>query len=123
MKTALLVTDMQNFFSEMVPPSTLSNITTLISHFWDRSLPIIFTEHGHSDEELTQRPFRNQLIRKWGPDDSIRVGTQDWEFIPAIEKLVRVTSAQVVSSQENTVLEDVKAVVIHKSAYDAFIGT
>lgn len=51
------------------------------------------------------------------------MGTQDWEFIPAIEKLVLATSAQVVDHQETYVLEDGKAVVIHKNTYDAFIGT
>jgi nicotinamidase-related amidase len=103
MKTALLVIDMQNHFTSMVT-SSLSNVTKLICHFRSQGLPVIFTQHGHSDAELTP-PFRNQLVKKWGPEGSIRIGTRAWEFIPDIVHLI---------------LGD--ALVVPKNTYDAFLG-
>jgi nicotinamidase-related amidase len=67
-------------------------------------MPCIFTQHGHTNAELTP-PHKNQLVRKWGPDGSIKVGTEDWELIPEI--------ADQVSSSP----------VIAKNTYDAFINT
>lgn len=104
MATALLVVDMQSFFVAMTGVS-LPNMLRLIEHFSARSLPTIFTQHGHTKEELTP-PYKNQLVRKWGPDGSIHVGSPDWEFIPEIKK--RVTD---------------QTPVIPKNTYDAFLGS
>jgi len=104
MATALLVIDMQNFFAPMVT-SSLPNVLQLIAHFRSHNLPVIFTQHGHSDEELTP-PFRNMLVKKWGPDNSVRIGTKDWELIPSIRDLVR---------------DDFP--VVPKNTYDGFLGT
>jgi nicotinamidase-related amidase len=106
MKTALLVVDMQNVFAPMVQHS-LPNVIKLISHFRARKLPAIFTQHGHSEEELTP-PFPNQLVRKWGPNGSIHFGSKDWEFIPEIAEEVERDSSE--------------APVIPKNTYDAFLG-
>ena len=103
MATALLVIDMQNAFAPMVTAS-LPNVTKLITHFQAHGLPIIFTQHGHTDDELTP-PFRNQLVRKWGADGSIRMGSEDWDFIPDIKELINVSS------------------IIPKNTYDAFLGS
>ncbi|KAI9155036.1 Isochorismatase hydrolase [Paramyrothecium foliicola] len=103
MKAALIVVDMQNNFSEMVSAS-LDNVCTLIKHFRSAKLPVIFTQHGHSDEELTP-PFKNQLVKKWGADGSIRIGTKGWEFIPKIKELVQDSP------------------VVPKNTYDGFLGT
>lgn len=104
MATALLVIDMQKYFLSMAGGSVIPNITKLISHFRSRSLPCIFTQHGHKEAELTP-PFKNQLVRKWGPEGSIAVDTVDWELIPEI-------SAQVDSSP-----------IVAKNTYDGFINT
>ena len=103
MSTALLVVDMQNAFSSMVAES-LPNVTKLIAHFQGHNLPIIFTQHGHTDDELTP-PFRNQLVRKWGADGSIRVGTESWDFIPEIKELIN------------------ESPIVPKNTYDAFLGS
>lgn len=103
MATALLVIDMQNFFLEMTP-EIIPNILTLMSHFRSHSLPVVVTQHGHSKEELTP-PFKNQLVRRWGPEGSIATGSRDWELIPDI-------AAQAVSCMK-----------VRKNTYDAFINT
>lgn len=105
MKTALLVIDMQNYFLDMVT-SSLPNVTTLIAHFRAASLPVVFTQHGHNDAELTP-PFQNQLVRKWGADGSIRIGTDGWGLIPEIRELV----------------QDSDAPVVAKNTYDGFLST
>ena len=103
MTTALLVVDMQHVFLPMTDRA-LPNILTLISYFKTHSLPLLFTQHGHSRAELTP-PFKNQLVRKWGPDGSIATGSKDWEFLPQIKK------------------EAEGETVVPKNTYDAFINT
>ena len=103
MATALLVIDMQNFFSSMTTKS-LPNVLKLISHFRSHSQPIFFTQHGHSKDELSP-PYTNQLVRKWGPNGSIATGSAEWELMPKI--------AEKCSEGE----------VIPKNTYDAFINT
>ena len=100
---ALIVVDMQNFFASM-GTAAIPNIKKLYSFFKDRSLPIIFTQHGHTKEELTP-PFKNQVVRRWGPDSSVVKGTSDWELMPEIEKLAR------------------NSMIVEKNTYDAFINT
>jgi nicotinamidase-related amidase len=117
MRTALLVIDMQNFFYEMCTPDTIPNITKLVSHFRDLSLPVIFTQHGHTKEELTPPHYGgNQLVRKWGPEGSIRRGSKEAGFIPEIAKLVG-------TAQEPTSAATSSSIVVAKNTYDAFINT
>lgn len=101
--TALLIIDMQKVFLPMTS-SSLPNILTLISTFKSLSLPLIFTQHGHSSTELTP-PFANKLVRKWGPSGSIATGSSDWELIPSIAK------------------ESTSHPIVGKNTYDAFINT
>ena len=103
MATALLVIDMQHIFAPMTT-AALPNITKLIAHFADHSLPRIFTQHGHSKDELTP-PYTNQLVRKWGPSGSIAAGSKDWELQPEIAHLVGDSP------------------VVAKNTYDAFLNT
>ncbi|KAL8951013.1 MAG: hypothetical protein Q9222_002989 [Ikaeria aurantiellina] len=103
MKTALLVVDMQKVFTSMTE-TCLPNILKLNSHFQARKIPRIFTQHGHTREELTP-PYKNQLVKKWGPSGSIAKGSADWELMPDIAKIVQ------------------DCPIIHKSTYDAFINT
>lgn len=117
MTTALLVIDMQNFFYEMCTPDTIPNITKLVSSFRGRNLPVIFTQHGHTQEELTPPHYGgNQLVRKWGPEGSIKRGSEEWKFIPEIAKLVG--SAETSASAPNN-----SSIVVAKNTYDAFINT
>lgn len=104
--TVLLVVDMQHIFLDMTK-TALPNILKLCNHFQAHSgipLPIIFTQHGHSKEELTP-PYKNQLVRKWGPDGSIATGSKDWELIPEMKQIAKDYP------------------VVPKNTYDAFINT
>ncbi|KAL9126007.1 MAG: hypothetical protein Q9217_004871 [Psora testacea] len=103
MATALLVVDMQNVFLPMTS-TALPNILRLTSHFRNISLPMIYTQHGHTKEELTP-PYKNQLVRKWGPEGSIAKGTKPWELIPEIAEAAKGCP------------------VVGKNTYDAFINT
>ncbi|KAL9104908.1 MAG: hypothetical protein Q9163_000225 [Psora crenata] len=103
MTTALLVIDMQIYFLSMTS-AALPNILHLTSLFRSKSLPIFFTQHGHTKEELTP-PYKNQLVRKWGPSGSIAKGSKYWELIPEIAEAAEGCS------------------VVSKNTYDAFINT
>ncbi|KAL8678446.1 MAG: hypothetical protein Q9224_007114, partial [Gallowayella concinna] len=105
MSTALLIVDMQVIFTSMTS-HCLSNILTLSTHFQHHSLPRIFTQHGHTKEELTP-PYKNQLVKKWGPSGSIAKDSPDWELMPDIIKIAA----------------DNDCPIIHKNTYDAFINT
>ncbi|CAL8575092.1 hypothetical protein XPA_001035 [Xanthoria parietina] len=70
------------------------------------SLPRIFTQHGHTQAELTP-PLKNQLVRKWTPSGSITKGSKDWELMPDIAALT--------TANDNP--------IIHKNTYDAFLNT
>ncbi|KAL9582121.1 MAG: hypothetical protein Q9212_003483 [Teloschistes hypoglaucus] len=103
MKTALLIIDMQAHFSEMTH-DCLPNILKLNTHFKTNSMPRIFTQHGHTKEELTP-PFKNQLVKKWGPSGSIAKDSPDWKLMSPVAKAAEGCS------------------IIHKNTYDAFINT
>ncbi|KAK5083342.1 hypothetical protein LTR70_008179 [Exophiala xenobiotica] len=113
-KTALLVVDMQRFFESMTT-TAVPNIKKLITHFQSSSSPIIFTQHGHSREELTADPSPNQLVRKWGPGGSIAYGSDDWQFQTEIKKYVEGSKSGAGASGWPK--------VVAKNTYDAFINT
>ena len=103
MATALLVIDMQSIFTPMTTRA-LPNILTLISSFKRASRPLIFTQHGHTKQELTP-PYPNQLVRKWGPAGSIAIGSADWALQPPIVEAAKGFP------------------VVGKHTYDAFLNT
>ncbi|KAF1829163.1 Isochorismatase hydrolase [Decorospora gaudefroyi] len=107
MKTALLIIDMQNFFLPMTTDA-FPKIIKLSNHFRDKGWPQYFTQHGHPPSDFKQ-PVTNQLVRKWGPENSIHVNTPDWELIPKVQDLMQ---------QGNSVKE-----LIPKNTYDGFEGT
>lgn len=109
-KTALLVIDMQRVFESMTT-GALPNVKKLISHFQSASAPLIFTQHGHSQQELSTVPSPNQLVRKWGPDGSIATGSKDWELQADIQEYLDAADRTGWPS------------LVHKNTYDAFINT
>lgn len=113
-KTALLVIDMQRFFESMTT-TAVPNIKKLITQFQSSSSPIIFTQHGHSKEELTANPSPNQLVRKWGPGGSIAYGSDDWQFQTEIKKYVEGSKSGAGATGWPK--------VVAKNTYDAFINT
>lgn len=103
MKTALLVIDMQKFFGDMVE-RPLKQIGALNEFFNKSSRLVVFTQHGHTKDELAP-PIKNQLVRKVGPDNVLVVGSEGWEFIPEVWKMAK------------------DAPVVAKNTYDAFMHT
>lgn len=115
-KTALLVIDMQRVFEPMTTKA-LPNIKKLISHCQSTSVPVIFTQHGHSQEELTTVPSPNQLVRKWGPDGSIASGSKKWELQDDIQSYLDK------ADDSSTASAGGWPKVVHKNTYDAFLNT
>jgi isochorismate hydrolase len=75
---ALLVIDMQNFFQRIVKP-ILKNLLRVIRSCRQKDVPIIFTQHGHTELEADG----GVLGQWWG--EVILHGTKDWEFLPDIK--------------------------------------
>ncbi|KAL9070101.1 MAG: hypothetical protein Q9157_005925 [Trypethelium eluteriae] len=94
---------MQSFFSSMTTKA-LPNVLKLVSHFHSQALPVFFTQHGHTKEELSP-PYPNPLVRKWGPDGSIAIGSAEWKLQPEIEEVCKADE------------------LVPKNTYDAFINT
>lgn len=121
-KTALLVIDMQRVFEPMTT-NALANIKKLISHYQSISAPVIFTQHGHSQEELTTVPSPNQLVRKWGPDGSIASGSKKWELQDDIQNYLDNKVDYYYSSSSSSSTAGGWPKVVHKNTYDAFLNT
>ena len=113
-KMALLVVDVQGYFSSMVT-KCLPNILKLCQSFSETSppLPIIFTQHGHTKEELTTDPSPSMLVRRWSPANSIARGSEDWELVDEIKDFVAMANQRKGSSVQK----------VQKNTYDAFLNT
>lgn len=74
---ALLVIDMQNFFLRIAKP-ILGNILRVIETCRGGNIPIMFTQHGHTDPDLD-----GGMLREWW-DQVIAGGTEDWQFLSEI---------------------------------------
>ena len=94
---ALLVIDIQNFFHRIVRP-VLGNIRNVIQFCRQENIPIIFTQHGHTDP-----PSDSGALGVWW-GQVILHGTKDWQFLPEVT----------VESKE---------VVLPKKRYSAFYET
>jgi isochorismate hydrolase len=71
---ALLVIDMQNYFHQIVQP-VLKNLSKVVQSCRQKKVPIIFTQHGHTDP-----PSDGGVLGEWW-GEVILHGTKDWEFI------------------------------------------
>jgi nicotinamidase-related amidase len=74
---ALLVIDIQNFFHKIAQP-VLGNILRVIQSCRQKDVPIIFTQHGHTDP-----PSDGGVLGQWW-GEVILHGTKDWKFLPEI---------------------------------------
>lgn len=74
---ALLVIDIQNFFRRIVQP-ILENIQKVIRFCRQKNIPIIFTQHGHTDPSSDVG-----VLGEWWGQVVLR-GTEDWKFLPEI---------------------------------------
>ena len=75
---ALLVIDLQTYFQQIVQP-VLGNIRKVIQFCREKNIPIIFTQHGHTDAASDG----GTLGEWWG--EVILRGTEDWKFLPEIK--------------------------------------
>uniref|UniRef100_A0A1J3FYN6 Nicotinamidase 2 n=1 Tax=Noccaea caerulescens TaxID=107243 RepID=A0A1J3FYN6_NOCCA len=97
---ALLVIDMQNYFSSMAKP-ILHNALTTIDLCRRASIPVFFTRHVHKSPT-----DHGGMLGEWWNGDLILDGTTDSEIIPEIGR-------QVIGPEE----------VVEKSTYSAFRNT
>ncbi len=75
---ALLVIDLQNFFRRIARP-VLQNIQKVIQFCRQRNVPVIFTQHGHTDPTSDVG-----VLGEWWGQVILR-GTEDWKFLPEIK--------------------------------------
>jgi isochorismate hydrolase len=75
---ALLVIDIQNYFQRIIQP-ILKNLLKVIQSCRQKDIPIIFTQHGHTNPSLDG----GVLGEWWG--EVILYGTKDWKFLPEIK--------------------------------------
>jgi isochorismate hydrolase len=94
---ALLVIDIQNYFHQIVQP-ILKNLLKVIQFCRREDVPIIFTQHGHTDD-----PSDSGALGEWW-GQVILHGTKDWKFLP-----------------EMTI--EPKDIVLPKKRYSAFYET
>ncbi|ESQ31877.1 hypothetical protein EUTSA_v10005281mg [Eutrema salsugineum] len=97
---ALLVIDMQNYFSSMAKPILLNALTT-IDLCRRASIPVFFTRHIHKSATTDLG-----MLGEWWNGDIILDGTTDSKIIPEIDR-------QVSGPDE----------VVEKSTYGAFHNT
>ena len=73
-QAALLAVDLQNYFHRIAQP-VLKNILRVIQTCRPKNIPVIFTQHGHSDPDSDG----GILGEWWG--ELIVGGTEDWKFL------------------------------------------
>ncbi len=78
-KSALLVIDMQNYFSSFAFP-IVENVCHLIKAYHKHKQPVIFTQHGHKKPEKDA----GQLFEWWL--DHIITGTKDHKIIDILPR-------------------------------------
>ncbi|KAL4420862.1 hypothetical protein ABPG77_002821 [Micractinium sp. CCAP 211/92] len=103
MRPVLIIIDMQEHFRDGMAERILPQLNSLIDACRRLGVPIIFTQHGHPDPVAEERS--SVLVRWWGADGSIRLGSPAWELLP---ELYRLPDDPVIQS---------------KRTYDAFQGT
>ena len=96
-QTALLVIDLQHFFSQIAQP-ILKNTMQVIQSCREKNIQVIFTQHGH----VNPASDGGVLAEWWG--EIIRYGTEDWKFLSEIK------------------IES-KDIIIPKKRYSAFFET
>ncbi len=96
-RAAILAIDLQNYFKKIAQP-VLGNILKVIQSCRKTNVPIIFTQHGHTDPSSDG----GALEKWWG--ELIMAGTEDWKFLP-----------EVVIKEED--------IILPKKRYSAFFET
>ncbi|KIW39291.1 uncharacterized protein PV06_09076 [Exophiala oligosperma] len=105
---------------------TLPNVVKLCDRFTKASLPIIFTQHGHSDYELKTTPSPSQLVRRWKPENSIATGSPDWELMGDLRRYIPEFPPEPLKVGESfppTGDAQLFPKLMAKNTYDSFINT
>jgi len=76
-RAAILAIDLQNYFRVIALP-VLGNILKVIQSCRKTNVPIIFTQHGHTDPSSDG----GALGKWWG--ELIMAGTEDWKFLQEV---------------------------------------
>jgi nicotinamidase-related amidase len=76
--SALLAIDLQNYFHRIAQP-ILKNILRVIQISRPKNIPVIFTQHGH-----TELDSDGGILGEWW-GELIIAGTEDWKFLPEIK--------------------------------------
>ncbi|OGL42987.1 MAG: hypothetical protein A2161_04710 [Candidatus Schekmanbacteria bacterium RBG_13_48_7] len=77
---ALLVIDMQEYFSRLAYP-ILKNVSDLIQSFRIHKLPVIYTQHGHKNPQKD-----GGMLAQWW-NELILFGSPQWQIIKDIQPL------------------------------------
>jgi isochorismate hydrolase len=77
-RAALLVIDIQIYFRRIVQP-ILKSLLKVIQSCRQKDIPMIFTQHGHTDPTSD-----GGVLRQWW-GQVILQGTEDWKFLPEIK--------------------------------------
>ena len=98
--SALLVIDVQNYFSSMAHP-ILPNLLQTIQLCRRASFPVIFTRHSHTGSD-------GGMLAEWWNGDLIMDGTAEAELMPELERLPEdmVVGKNTYSAFSNTRLEE-----------------
>ena len=98
--SALLVIDVQNYFSSMAHP-ILPNLLQTIQLCRRASIPVIFTRHSHTGSD-------GGMLAEWWNGDLIMDGTAEAELMPELERLPEdmVVGKNTYSAFRNTRLEE-----------------
>ncbi|KAL5543230.1 hypothetical protein UlMin_010940 [Ulmus minor] len=110
--SALLVIDVQNYFSSMVKP-TLHNLLTTISLCRRASIPVFFTRHCHKS------PADHGMLGEWWNGDLVFDGTPESELIPELDRRPDdvVLEKNTYSGFEGTRLEE----ILNERGREAFV--
>ena len=98
--SALLVIDVQNYFSSMAHP-ILPNLLQTIQLCRRASIPVIFTRHSHTGRD-------GGMLAEWWIGDLIMDGTAEAKLMPELERLPEdmVVGKNTYSAFRNTRLEE-----------------
>ncbi|KAE8672725.1 Nicotinamidase 2 [Hibiscus syriacus] len=96
---ALLVIDLQNYFSSVANP-ILPNVITTINLCRRASIPVFFTRHNHKS------PADYGMLVEWWNNDLLFDGTFDAELIPEIQRLSKPD--EVVEKHTYSAFEDTR---------------
>jgi nicotinamidase-related amidase len=100
---ALVIIDMQEHFRPCAAP-LIPRLASLAAAARSAGVPVVWTQHGHPDPAADAA--HSNLVRWWGPDNSIELGSPAWQVLPGLG----------VDRQLDTVIDE-------KRTYNAFHKT